>query len=162
QITARLSKLAIPAAKTGEVPEALRSPARQYPAIELIVENFDLGNSKLGRLDLAAVNSGTGTAAAWKLGKLEVVNADMKLTATGDWTPTAGGARRMRVKFVFDTSDAGATLTRIGIGGALARGHGRLEGTLEWLGSPLDIDYPSLSGTLSPRGGDGRVCEVAA
>src|SRR4030095_14808421 len=67
QITARLSKLAIPAAKTGEVPEALRSPARQYPAIELIVENFDIGNSTLGRLGLAAVNSGPGAAAARKL-----------------------------------------------------------------------------------------------
>ena len=160
QISARLSKLVIPAAKTGEVVDVLRAPARQYPAIEVVVENFELGETKLGRLDLVAANSGPGAGAAWKLAKLEVTNPDMKLTAHGDWTPTVGGARKMQVKFAFDASDAGATLARFGMVGAMARGHGGLEGSLEWVGSPLEIDYPSLSGTLAVHVDDGRFLKV--
>ena len=160
QISARLSKLVIPAAKTGEVVDVLRAPTRQYPAIEVAVENFELGETKLGRLELAAANSGTGMAAAWKLSKLDITNPDMKLTAQGDWIPTAGGARRMQVKFAFDTSDAGATLARFGMVGAVAHGNGRLDGTLEWVGSPLEIDYPSLSGTMALRVDDGRFMKV--
>ncbi len=160
QISARLSKLIIPAAKTSEVVDVLRAPTRQYPAIEVAVENFELGATKLGRLELAAANSGTGTAAIWKLAKLDITNADMKLTANGDWIPTAGGARRMQVKFAFDASDAGATLARFGMVGALARGSGRLDGNLEWVGSPLEIDYPTLSGTLALHVDDGRFMKV--
>jgi uncharacterized protein YhdP len=156
----RSERLIIPAAKTGEVVDALRAPTRQYPAIEVAVENFELGATKLGRLELTAANSGTGTAAIWKLAKLDITNADMKLTAQGDWVPTAGGARRMQVKFAFDASDAGATLARFGMVGALARGSGRLDGNLEWVGSPLEIDYATLSGTLALSVDDGRFLKV--
>jgi len=159
-VTARLSKLVISAGKKDDVVDALRTSSRPYPAFEVAIENFELGPTKYGRLEFTAANSGSGPEAAWRLSRLEVTNPDMKVTANGDWSPEPSGARRMRINFVIDTSDAGATLARFGIPGALARGHGKLEGKLDWAGSPLDLDYASLNGNLSLRVDDGRFLKV--
>ena len=101
-VTARLSKLVIPASKKGEVVDVLQAPSRQYPAFEVAIDNFEMGDVKLGRLELAAANTGTGAAAAWRLSRLDVTNPDMKVTANGDWSPTPAGTRRMRINFAFD------------------------------------------------------------
>jgi uncharacterized protein (TIGR02099 family) len=159
-VTARLSKFVIPASKKVEVVDVLQTPSRQYPSFEVAIDNFEMGDVKLGRLELAAANSGTGAAAAWQLSRLDVTNPDMKVSASGDWSPTSAGARRMRINFAFDAIDAGATLGRFGIPGAVSRGHGKLEGKLEWIGSPLEIDYPTLSGAMSLRVDDGRFMQV--
>lgn len=162
QVSARLAKLVIPLSKKDDVVSVLQAPARPYPAFEVAVENFELGPTKYGRLEFSAANSGSGPTAAWRLNRLEVTNPDMKVTATGDWSPGPTGARRMRVNFTLDTSDAGATLARFGIPGAVAGGRGRLDGKLDWAGSPLDLDYASLNGNLGLRVDDGRFLKVDA
>jgi uncharacterized protein YhdP len=159
-VSARLSRLHIANSRKADVVDVLRAPARRLPALEVAVENFELGDMKLGRLDLSAANVGTGNAAAWKVNRLDLVNPDMKLAATGEWLPGPTGALRTQVRFAFDASDAGATLGRFGIPGAVARGHGKLEGNLEWIGSPLEIDYPTMAGALSLRVEDGRFLKV--
>jgi uncharacterized protein YhdP len=155
-VTARLSKLVIPATKKDDLVGVLQAPTRQLPAFEVTVDSFELGPTKYGKLDLVAANAGGG---AWKLSRLEVTNPDMKVAASGEWS-AAVGARRMKIAFELDTSDAGATLGRFGIPGALSRGHGKLDGKLEWSGSPFDIDYASLGGTLALRVEDGRFVKV--
>jgi uncharacterized protein (TIGR02099 family) len=160
QVTARLSKLSIPASKKNDVVGLLQAPTRQYPALDVSVENFEVGPTKYGRVDLAAANSGTGTAAAWRLSRLDISNPDMKASATGDWSYGLASARRTRIAFTLDTSDAGATLGRFGIPGAVSRGTGKLEGKLDWAGSPLDLDIATLNGSLSLRVDDGRFMKV--
>jgi uncharacterized protein YhdP len=158
QVTARLSKLVIGAAKKDDVIGALQAPTRQLPAFEVSVDNFELGPTKYGRLEVVASNAGAGAAANWKLSRLEVTNPDMKVSATGEWSSV--GARHMRIAFTLDTSDAGATLGRFGMAGAVAGGKGKLEGKLDWSGSPFDIDYASLGGTLALRVENGRFLKV--
>ncbi|MBA2547375.1 MAG: TIGR02099 family protein [Burkholderiaceae bacterium] len=161
QITARLSRLSIPAAAKGAVIEALHSSPRELPALDIAAEQFELSGMKLGRLDLLAQNVGAATAPAWRVRRFDVTNADMKLTASGEWAP-AGGAAARRVKFTFkvDARDAGATLDRLGLSGAMAGGAGALEGDVGWFGTPLDIDYPTLSGTLALSLDNGRFLKV--
>jgi uncharacterized protein YhdP len=85
----------------------------------------------------------------------------MKLVSTGEWGPApAGGNRRMQMKFAIDAADGGAALTRIGYPAALSQGTGRIEGDLQWLGSPLDIDYPTLAGRMSVAVDNGRFLKV--
>jgi uncharacterized protein YhdP len=85
----------------------------------------------------------------------------MKLASTGEWGPApAGGNRRMQLKFAIDAADGGAALARIGYPAALSRGTGRIEGDVQWLGSPLDIDYPTLAGRLNIAVDDGRFLKV--
>ena len=161
QITARLSRLSIPAARKSEVVEVLNTPQRELPALDIAAEQFELSDLKLGRLDLLAQNTGAASTPTWRVRRFDITNADMKLAATGEWVPAATGrARRMKMNFKLDARDAGATLERLGFAGAMAAGQGVLEGDVEWLGSPLDIDYATLSGQLSLSLDDGRFLKV--
>jgi uncharacterized protein YhdP len=56
--------------------------------------------------------------------------------------------RRTSMDFKLDIADAGALLTRFGMKDVVRSGRGRLEGELNWTGSPFSIDHPSLSGQL--------------
>ena len=152
QITARLSRLSIAAARKSDVVAALDAPPRELPALDIAAEQFELSDLKLGRLDLLAQNVGATGTSAWRVRRFDITNPDMKLAASGEWAPAASGkARRMKMNFKLDARDAGATLERLGFAGAMAAGHGALEGDIEWLGSPLDIDYATLSGKLAER-----------
>ncbi|MBA2412780.1 MAG: TIGR02099 family protein [Burkholderiaceae bacterium] len=162
QITARLSRLSIPAARKGEVIEALQSPPSALPALDIAAEQFELADLRLGRLDLLAQNSGAGSGSTWRVRRFDITNADLKLTASGEWAPpaTGGAARRMKMNFKLDALNAGAALDRLGFSGAMAAGSGALEGDVEWLGSPLDIDYPTLSGKLALSLDNGRFLKI--
>src|SRR5512143_1348302 len=87
----------------------------------------------------------------------------MKLAAKGERGPApTGGSRRTKLKFAIDAIDGGATLGRLGFPDALSRGSGRVEGEVTWLGSPLDIDYPTLSGRVNLSVDNGRFLKVDA
>jgi uncharacterized protein (TIGR02099 family) len=158
RIRAHLSKLVIPNAQKDNVATVLRAPTRQLPSIELTADNFDLGEAKLGRLDLVARNTGTGASAAWRLRRLDITNPDVKFAATGDWL--ASTTRQTTMKFKLDVADAGGTLTRLGFGNTMVRGQGTVEGALDWTGSPLEIDYPTLSGNFTLKIDNGRFLKV--
>ncbi len=161
QITARLSRLSIPAARKSEVVDALNSPQRELPALDIAAEQFELSDLKLGRLDLLAHNVGAANALTWRIRRFDITNADMKFSAEGEWAPAASGkARRTKMNFKLDARDAGATLARLGFAGTMAAGQGALEGDAEWIGSPLDIDYATLSGKLALSLDDGRFLKV--
>ncbi|MGH8035520.1 MAG: YhdP family protein, partial [Lysobacterales bacterium] len=89
------------------------------------------------------------------------------LTATGNWvavnpqtaaTSAAGGPRAPRASaerrrtvmdFKLDIADSGELLKRFGMGELIRRGKGKLEGQVAWIGSPLSLDYPTLSGQFN-------------
>jgi uncharacterized protein YhdP len=160
RIQARLSKLVIPNAQKDSVATVLRTPPRQLPSIELTAESFDLGEAKLGRLDLLAQNTGTGATATWRLRRLDISNGDMKVSATGEWLASATSARHTTLKFRLDATDVGGALTRLGFGNTMTRGRGHVEGALDWAGSPFEIDYPTLSGNYQLKIDNGRFLRV--
>ena len=59
------------------------------------------------------------------------------------------------MNFKLDIRDAGQLLARFGMKDVVRRGDGRMEGQVAWVGSPMDLDYPSLQGTfhVDVRGG---------
>jgi uncharacterized protein (TIGR02099 family) len=161
QITARLSRLVLSSSKEKEVVEVLRAPPKQIPSLEVSVEQFEMSGMKLGRLDLVAQNVGGGSSGAWRVRRLDVTNPDMKFAATGEWGPAPTGTmRRTQLKFAIDVVDGGAALGRLGYPDALSRAAGRVEGEVNWLGSPLDIDYPTLSGRVNLAVDNGRFLKV--
>ena len=50
------------------------------------------------------------------------------------------------MNFKLDIADSGELLRRLGMEKTVARGKGKMEGQMAWMGSPLALDYPSLSG----------------
>jgi uncharacterized protein (TIGR02099 family) len=114
------------------------------PALDIVVDNFELNAKRLGKLEVAAtLQSG---ARDWRLTKLALTTAEARLTGSGRWS--GAPVRHMALDFDLELADSGAFLERLGMGHVLKKGKGRLAGALTWTGSPLALDYPSLAGRL--------------
>jgi uncharacterized protein (TIGR02099 family) len=161
RITARLARLTIPDTQREHVTALLDAPVTEVPGLDVIAERFELGGKALGRLELQAANVGRGQSAAWQLQKLEINNADARMSATGQWAREPGSsatnvARRMNLALTIDFNNAGALLTRLGIPEAVRGGTGKLDGEINWRGSPFGIDFNSLNGQLRLNAAKGQ------
>jgi uncharacterized protein YhdP len=131
------------------VESLLSQPPQGVPALDIVVDDFELRGRKLGRLQVLAVNRqlpGRAGQREWQLDKLDLDVPEAQLRASGRWA--AAGARRMALDFRLALADSGAFLERLGAGQAMRGGKGELQGQLSWAGSPLTLDYPSLEGRL--------------
>ncbi|MDB5929898.1 MAG: hypothetical protein JWR60_1605, partial [Polaromonas sp.] len=162
QIRARLSRLRLAASEASEVEALLDEPPASVPALDIVVEDLELLGKKLGRVEIEAVNRGAGAldagAREWRLNKFNVLMPEAVLTATGNWAAMGGGPRvaglpperrRTAMNFRLDIADSGLLLKRFGMDGVIRRGKGKLEGQIAWIGSPLSLDYPTLSGQFN-------------
>jgi uncharacterized protein (TIGR02099 family) len=148
-LTARLARLFIPESAREGVTEVLDAPVRELPELDVVAEDFVLGSSRLGHLELDAQNSRVGRSNTWQLKRLQIDNPDGHITGSGQWQrEPASRKRRMMLSLTLDVVDAGNFLGRFGVAGAIKGGKGKLTGHLSWLGSPFSIDYPTLSGDL--------------
>lgn len=161
RLMARLARLQLPPSAADDV-ERLAGQPRSMPALDVVVDDFELAGRRLGRLELQAVNrdatQGGVAAREWRLQTLRLSVPEARLSATGNWAPTAAAltapgqaasARRTALQVRLDIDDAGALLDRFGFAGTLRGGRGRLEGSIGWLGAPLALHLPSLSGELA-------------
>jgi len=163
RISARLTRLTIPEQSRTQLNELLDAPLTELPALDVVANDFELVGHKLGRLEMLAQNIGTGPSAVWQLQRLEFSNPDGRMTASGQWQrATEGRRRRMAMNLMLDFADAGNLLARFGMPGVLRGGEGKLEGEIDWRGSPLSIDYPSLSGKLKLTTAKGQFLKADA
>jgi uncharacterized protein (TIGR02099 family) len=154
-VFARLARLSLAPTVATEVEQLLQQPA-SVPALDIAVDDLRVANRSLGRVEIEAVNRSTaGRNNEWHLTKLQLALPEARLSATGLWaaqeTPLPNSAatpRRTALTFRLDVDDSGQLLSRFGHPGVVRGGKGRLEGNVGWLGSPLALDYPSLSGQL--------------
>ena len=154
QLYGRLARLSIPDADSkAQVEDLLSQAPDTMPALDINVENFELVGKKLGRLDIQAVNQRStthllgGTQQEWRLQKLNLTTPEATLKATGVWSGKAA-SRHVDLQFNFDVADSGALLKRLGLPGTIKDGKGTLQGRVAWLGSPLALHYPSLTGQI--------------
>jgi uncharacterized protein (TIGR02099 family) len=152
-VYARLARLQLPPTAATEVEQLLQQP-RSVPALDIAVNDLTVGERRLGRVEVQAVNrGGAGRASVWQLNRLQATLPEARLSATGNWAadPQASGPnapRKAALDFTLDVTDADALLTRFGQPDTVRGGKGSIVGQLAWLGSPLALDYPSLSGQL--------------
>ncbi|MES2183783.1 MAG: YhdP family protein [Pseudomonadota bacterium] len=160
RVYARLARLRVPESATTEVenllgekaPAAAEASGSQLPALDIVVDDFELKNRHLGKLEVDAVNrpDADGRDREWRLNKLSLSLPEATFAATGRWARLARGdaARHTDMDFRLDIRDAGALLGRFGMAGVVQRGAGRLQGQVDWKGSPFTPDYGSMDGTL--------------
>ena len=159
RVYARLARLSLAASEASEVEALLDEQPASIPALDIVVEDLELRGKKLGRVEIEAVNrvgaQAEGGVREWRLNKFNVILPEAVLTATGHWAALPGGPRaalplnerrRAAMDFRLDIADSGKLLTRFGMNGVIRRGKGTLQGQVAWMGSPLSLDYPSLSG----------------
>ena len=150
QLYARLSFLNIPPNAVPDVERMLSDEPASIPALDVVINDLTLRGKKLGRLEMDAVNRTTTNAGReWRLNKLNLTASDSTLSATGSWAADGPRLRRTRLDFVMDIKDSGQVLTRLGTPNAIKNGHGKLQGKVSWLGSPITLDYPSMSGQMN-------------
>ena len=173
RVIARLSRLSLAASTASDVEMLLDEQPASIPALDIVVNDLELRGKKLGRIEIDAVNraaTSTTTAPAatreWRLNKFNVITPEAVLTASGNWvavnaqapgTPSAGPRgprtlaerRRTVMNFKLDILDSGELLKRFGMVDVIRRGKGKMEGQIAWLGSPLSLDYPSMSGQFN-------------
>lgn len=157
RLYARLARLAVAAGEAQDVENLLDSQPAAIPALDIVVEDFDLRGRRLGRLDIEAVNLVSSGAREWRMNRFNLTMPEATLTAQGNWAamagvPSAGAARSLKerrrtvMNFKLDVADAGDLLARFGMKDVIRKGQGKLEGQIAWQGSPITLDYASMTG----------------
>ena len=177
-VHARLSRLAIGASDTADG-GAMEQPSTRIPALDVVVDDFELHGKKLGRLEVQAVNrdvlaaraAGGAPVQEWQLNRLALTVPEATLSASGRWaaqprapalpagahsTRSADDRRRTALDFSLDVRDAGTLLARFGMAGVLRGGRGKIDGKLGWVGSPFSPHYASMDGQLHVDVGAGQ------
>ncbi len=148
KLTARLQKLVWsgdegPAISSAEPPSKASMPPGSLPALQVSVENLQLGNKQIGRLELVGHPDGED----WLLRRLNIVNPDGSLTGDGVWRNAAAGTQT-QASLLLQISDAGKILTRSGYPNTVKGGSGKLAAKLNWDGNPGEFNYATLDGSL--------------
>ena len=151
RVYARLARLALPPADADSVENLLVQAPSSVPALDIVIDDFELRGRKFGRVEIEAVNrAAEGGVREWRLGRFSVSNPDALLSGSGQWQPgTGAGRQRMVMDFKLDLLNTGNVLDRLGFGGTLRGGKGRMAGQLSWAGSPLSLHTPSLDGRIN-------------
>lgn len=137
-------RLVIKSSADGAENESSAEMLDSLPAMNLVVEDFQLGERTLGKLELKARND----KGAWHLDHLALNNPDGGLNGKGIWSH-AGGQHQTRLDFELEARNLGKLLDRMGYPDTVRRGTAKLAGDLQWSGPLTGIHYPSLSGHLS-------------
>jgi uncharacterized protein YhdP len=150
KVTARLSSLVIPESASNDVQALLdgKGTTTTIPALDVVVERFELFSKQLGRLELQANNAQLPNAREWRVSKLSLANPDGALNGTGKWV-SKDGVHTTSLDFNLDIADAGKLLERFGFADTLKGGKGSLKGDIAWKGLPYSLDLPSLSGQIA-------------
>jgi uncharacterized protein (TIGR02099 family) len=173
-LTARFDRLELPRSREGELESVLSGAPEQLPALEVSVEELVLGRVPVGRMTLSAANEGTVEQPVWRLHQLRIDNPQARLDADGAWSFRSPGAtgsatameagqqpgRTTSLNLELSVRDTGGLLERVGIRDALQGGQGRLDGRVNWNGSPLAIDLPTLEGDLRLDLADGAFLRI--
>lgn len=170
RVLARLARLRITQGAATEVEDILDDQPAAIPALDIVVDEFELGGKALGRVEIDAVNRRavvTGREAGareWRLNKLNLTVPEGSFEASGNWAALAtqapaegpprptgktGEQRRMVMNFKLNVADSGALLARFGKKDVVRRGKGVMAGQVGWIGSPFAIDYPTMSGEFN-------------
>ncbi len=150
QLYVRLAYLNIPPSSVPDVERMLTEQPSSIPTLDIVVNDLTLRGKKLGRLEIDAINRvGANATREWRLNKFNVTLPEATLTADGAWMADGPRLRRTQLNFVLALRDSGALLDRLGTPDAIRHGEGRLEGQVSWQGSPITLDYASMSGKLN-------------
>ncbi|BEU98494.1 TIGR02099 family protein [Acidovorax sp. DW039] len=160
RLFARLSRLSMPQSEATQVEALLTEQPGALPAVDVVVDDFELRGRKLGRIEIEAQNrNAEGAQREWRLNKFNITTPEASMTATGNWAllnQSRGGAgmpraqeRRTVLNFKLDIRDSGDLLGRFGMVNVVRRGKGRMEGQVGWIGAPFSPDYRSMAGQVN-------------
>ena len=126
--------------------------AQDWPTVDLSVDDFRVGERAWGKLEVQAAP--VAATRSWEILRFAMTNPDAQLTGQGQWAmlgPSGRGPRRSRTALDVElqVKNGGALLKRSGYPNVVRDTSGKIDGRLNWPGSPLDFAGANLSGNLS-------------
>ncbi len=153
RVYARLARLSLAAATAADIEATLDQQPSSIPALDVVVEDFELRGTRMGRVELEALNRESAGVREWRLSRLYVSMPEAQFNATGNWaligaqqSAVRSERRRTALNFKLDINNAGELLKRFGQDKVIARGKGSMQGQVAWMGAPWAMDYPSMTG----------------
>ncbi len=126
----------------------------ELPALDIVVDDFIVGDRHFGRLDVQAHNDG----GVWLLDRIMVSNPFGSLTGRGQWQ--IAHSNRTQLDFTLQSNDVGKLLDRLGYGGTVRNGNAAMSGKIGWQGSPAALDYATLSGEMALEASKGQFLKL--
>ncbi|MCS6763520.1 MAG: TIGR02099 family protein [Candidatus Protistobacter heckmanni] len=164
ELTARLARLNIPQAADEDLSNVVATGSGEIPSIDLEAEEFNLNGMPLGKLEVKARSIIRDGEPEWELSDLRISQRAATLSASGNWRVprSLGGkeSKRTALTFKLTLADAGELINHLGMPKTLSGGYGKLEGRLQWQGSPLLIDYSTVGGLLALELNKGMLLKV--
>ena len=156
RLVAHLKNLIIPE-EMAVMPDAKVAAAssKELPALDVVADSLEIKHRKLGKLEMLAVQQGND----WKIEKLKLANSDMVLQMDGLWQAWLVRPQTS-VNLKLDVKDIGKFLARFGYPDAVKRGSAKLDGNLAWMGSPSELDYPTLTGQFTLAAANGQFLKI--
>jgi uncharacterized protein YhdP len=152
KLKAQFRKWRRPEAVSEEVGPA--EALKELPALDIVVDDFSVGDHRFGRLDVQAHNDG----GIWRIDRIDLRNPYGNLSGSGQWQISA--ANRTQLDFTLDSSDVGKLLERLGYVGAVRAGSATLQGKIGWNGPPSRLDYATLSGEMKLEASKGQFLKI--
>lgn len=161
-VVARLKRLIIPKSEAAYIEKASESgryTKENIPTLDIEAEYFQLFDHQLGKLVLKASTHDTAEGQDWIIHQLQLNNEDGHFQAQGKWQLT-GNQSHTHLTYALDVADAGKLLTRLDFGKMIAGGKGRLDGDVNWTGSPFSPDIPSMKGSMTLAVENGQFLKI--
>ncbi|MBC7786623.1 MAG: TIGR02099 family protein [Methylophilaceae bacterium] len=132
-----------------------RKLAQHYPALDIIVDNIELAQKNLGKLELVAFENDED----WNIQKLKISNEDSTLSADGEWHNWTRNPNT-KLNFTWDINHVDKTLRRFGQPDTVKGGIANLSGQLSWPGSPHEFETNGLNGNFKLTSAKGQIVKV--
>lgn len=156
KLTARLKKVALdPQLASAAASSEPSEPTKTLPAIDFVADDFLLGARRFGRVEVQARNE----AGIWQLQRIQSTTPESTLNGSGQWQHI-GGKNRTQLAFKLNSSDVGKLLDRMSYPETVRAGKAQLEGKIGWNGTPVDLDYASLSGDMKLEASKGQFVKL--
>lgn len=155
-VIAKLSRMTIPDGPDEVLDAAATqtSDVRELPALQVSVEDFQLGKRSLGSLDVVARNHWISVGPGlreWQLSRFNINTPEATLTAQGSWGTRSSDKKhpgQTQLQFQLNLRDVGKLLNRFDMPGVVANGQGELKGEVSWTGAPVTPVFKTMSGAL--------------
>ncbi|MEO7558441.1 MAG: YhdP family protein, partial [Gammaproteobacteria bacterium] len=125
------------------------------PALRISSKSFKYGDLDLGQLTLESSRRPSGL----HVDTFKVQTPALTATGQGDWENT-GGRQTSRFDFEIESEELGKALTALGYTTNIAGGKTQIDLTANWNGTPMDVAFERLNGTLGMVIGKGRFLDI--
>ncbi|OFZ98578.1 MAG: TIGR02099 family protein [Betaproteobacteria bacterium RBG_19FT_COMBO_58_11] len=155
KLEARFKQLTFPEAAPARGVPVAGGRDIELPALDIVIENAQLKQVKLGKLELLARKQG----ADWRIERMRMVNPEATFNADGVWQSWLAQPLT-KLNLELETKDVGKLLARVGHPDRIKAGTAKLSGSLSWRGSPQDFNLASLSGDMKLDAHRGQFLKV--